>query len=137
MALLTTARSGTAQATHHSRPLARIWTQIGQSLDGTLDDLTGNRNLVWLPAHQTTSAIQKKVLSNGRYMTTVDWRANRLVDALARSHENRIWEAFSTIFPLPAESSWDLHEIPWAGAWPPSLWAEPSIKCLLKKEGSF
>ena len=37
-----------------------------------------------MPAHQTTAAIGTRVLSNGERLSALDWRANRLVDALAK-----------------------------------------------------
>ena len=37
-----------------------------------------------MPAHQPLSAIATAVLSNGKLLSGVDWRANRLVDALAK-----------------------------------------------------
>ena len=37
-----------------------------------------------MPAHQQLDAVRNRALSNKRFMTTVDWRANRLVDALAK-----------------------------------------------------
>ena len=40
--------------------------------------------LVWLPAHKSSSAIGEAKLSNGVRLSSVDWRANRLVDMLAR-----------------------------------------------------
>ena len=37
-----------------------------------------------MPAHQPLSAIGEGTLSNGKLLTGIDWRANRLVDALAK-----------------------------------------------------
>ena len=82
--LLTIATEGAAQATSAARPLARIWRLIAASLDGHVESIVVGGNLVWMPAHQTLSAIGNKALSNGRLLTGVDWRANRLVDALAK-----------------------------------------------------
>jgi hypothetical protein len=82
--LLTIAREGTAQATGASRPLARIWKLIATSLDGCIESVIESGALVWMPAHQALSAIGEKSLSNGKLLTGVDWRANRLVDALAK-----------------------------------------------------
>lgn len=83
--LLSTAREGAAQATGPSRPLARIWGLIATSLDGHTEGLTERGLLVWMPAHQPLSAISNAKLSNGKLLSGVDWRANRLVDALAKS----------------------------------------------------
>jgi len=61
-----------------------LWAQIGIALDGDIAVLIETGLLVWMPAHQTTSAIGCKELSNGDNLTVADWRANRLVDALAK-----------------------------------------------------
>jgi hypothetical protein len=82
--LLTTASEGAAQATAASRPLARIWNLIATSLDGEIEKIVVQGALVWMPAHQPLSAIGNAELSNGKRLTGVDWRANRLVDALAK-----------------------------------------------------
>ena len=82
--LLATAREGAAQATGPARPLARIWSLITSSLDGRIETIVERGHLVWMPAHQPLSAIGSAVLSNGKLLSGVDWRANRLVDALAK-----------------------------------------------------
>jgi hypothetical protein len=74
-----TAEAGLARATSASRPLARLWAQIGD-----ITRLVEARKLVWMPAHQTVAAIGNRTLSNGKEMSVADWRANRLVDALAK-----------------------------------------------------
>ena len=83
-ALLRTAEAGTARATSASRPLARLWGQISHALDDDITKLVETRKLVWMPAHQTLAAVGNRILSNGKEMSVVDWRANRLVDALAK-----------------------------------------------------
>ena len=40
--------------------------------------------LVWMPAHKTIRAVGEVKLSDGSRMTLIDWRANRLADAIAR-----------------------------------------------------
>ena len=37
-----------------------------------------------MPAHQSLKAVGEKKLSSGVRLSLVDWRANRLVDALAK-----------------------------------------------------
>ena len=83
--LLTTAREGAAQATGPDRPLARIWNLIVASLDGRIESIVEHGNLVWMPAHQPLNAIGRVTLSNGKLLSGMDWRANRLVDALAKT----------------------------------------------------
>ena len=84
LSLLRTAEGGLSKAVAANRPLARIWGRIGCSLDADITCLVRDEKLVWVPAHQTTAAIGNKELSNGQMLTAVDWRANRLVDALAK-----------------------------------------------------
>ena len=84
MALLSAAASGTARVTHHSRPLARIWKAIGFTLGCDVVTLVKNELLAWMPAHQSLRTIGEAKLSNGRRLTAIDWRSNRLVDALAK-----------------------------------------------------
>jgi hypothetical protein len=84
LALLKMARQGTEEAVRPNRPLARIWRDIGFILDGDTTVLDRLSLLVWQPAHQTVQAIGQRTGSDGRKITTVDWRANRLVDALAK-----------------------------------------------------
>ena len=84
LALLHTAQGGLGRATSAKRPLARLWSQIGTSMDGSISELVDQGLLVWMPSHQTTASIGKRDLSNGEKLSVVDWRANRLVDALAK-----------------------------------------------------
>ena len=84
LSLLTSAAAGTARATGASRPLSRIWGLIAATMDGDITSMVADKQLVWMPAHQPLSAIGVKTLSNGRLLTAIDWRANRLVDALAK-----------------------------------------------------
>ena len=76
--------AGRASATAHTRPLARIWKTIFHALDDLDDPERYGRRLVWMPAHGATHTIGKVTKSNGSAITSIDWRANRLVDALAK-----------------------------------------------------
>eukprot|EP00973_Karenia_brevis_P034718 4790364-Karenia_brevis.AAC.1 len=82
--LLDTASGGVARATMANKQLARVWSQIGAAVDGDLASLVASGALVWMPAHQSISAIGVRTLSNGKELSAVDWRANRLVDSLAK-----------------------------------------------------
>ena len=84
LSLLRTAENGALSATQAGRQLARIWQEISHALDGNIQVLTNEGSLTWMPAHQTEAMIGEKRLSNGRRLTAVDWRANRLADALAK-----------------------------------------------------
>ena len=84
LALLRTAERGLASATAATRPLARLWNHIGSIMDGNIGKLVEDGLLVWMPAHQTSAGVGVKVLSDGRRLSWIDWRANRLVDAVAK-----------------------------------------------------
>ena len=43
-----------------------------------------SQRLVWMPAHTTASESETRVKSNGKSLTTTEWRANQLADALAK-----------------------------------------------------
>jgi len=53
-------------------------------MDGNISKLVEEGLLVWMPAHQSSAAVGVKVLSDGRKLSWIDWKANRLVDALAK-----------------------------------------------------
>ena len=84
-ALITTAAAGTASATHHARPLARVWKRIAHSVGDNIADMVTSGKLVWIPAHKSHKAIGEVKKGDGKRLTAVDWRANRLVDALAKA----------------------------------------------------
>jgi hypothetical protein len=90
LSLVKTAKQGAEAATAPSRLLARIWVSIADILDGDLTTLERTNLLVWQPAHQTVQAIGQRHGSDGRKITTIDWRANRLVDALAKQAAERV-----------------------------------------------
>ena len=84
LSLLRTAENGTQDAIHSSKQLARVWQLITSHVDGDIRILTEADELMWLPAHQTIAMVGELKLSNGQRLTMIDWRANRLVDYLAR-----------------------------------------------------
>ena len=92
LSLLHTLERGTKNATASSKHLARIWQMIAHATDGDLQQLARSERLVWMPAHQTLQAVGERKLSSGERLSFVDWRANRLADALAKASasENRI-----------------------------------------------
>ena len=75
---------GAAQASAANRPLARVSNLIFNALDEQESNMLANTSVVWMPAHCTTAAIGNRLKSNGSYVTALDWRANRLVDRLAK-----------------------------------------------------
>ena len=82
--ILISARAGKDRVAHHSRPLARIWNQIAATLDDDIGRLANGNLLVWIPAHTTLASVGEARASNGARFTTLDWRANRLADILAK-----------------------------------------------------
>ena len=84
LGLLKTAERGLAAATAAKMALARVWKLIAHHLDGDLGQLLQTKRLTWMPAHQTPLAIDRVRKSNGKCITAIDWRANHLVDGLAK-----------------------------------------------------
>ena len=84
LSLIATAAAGVAKATDPRRVLAKIWVLIANALDGDLHVLADHRTLVWIPAHTNPTSIGEVSRSDGRRFSHVDWRANRLADALAK-----------------------------------------------------
>jgi len=90
LSLVKTAKLGAEAATAPSRQLARIWVCVANILDGDLTALERTNLLVWQPAHQTVQAIGQRHGSDGKKITTIDWRANRLADALAKQAAEQV-----------------------------------------------
>ena len=65
-------------------------------LDGDITTLASLERVVWQPAHLTVQAVGQRRCSDGSKLTTVAWRANRLVDALAKQAANTIRATEST-----------------------------------------
>ena len=84
LTLIATAALGVQQATEPRRPLARVWQLIAVALEGQLERLADHRMLVWLPAHMSHHSVSEAKRSDGHRLTHIDWRANRLADALAK-----------------------------------------------------
>jgi len=82
--ILVMLQSGRKSATAATRPLARLWRSIYDCIDkrGTIDILLKR---VWrMPSHCPLASVGTRVMSNGEFVGALDWRANRLVDHLAR-----------------------------------------------------
>ncbi len=84
MSILTAAASGSAKATMPNKMLATLWERIGATLDDDVDTLITSHRLTWVPAHGPMTTIGRALRSDGQTLTAVDWRANRLADALAK-----------------------------------------------------
>ena len=89
LGLLHTSEAGTAAATKSSRQLARTWAVIANQLDGDISKMTKEKRLRWMPAHQSVAAIGVACKSDGKPITSLEWRANRLVDAVAKNEATR------------------------------------------------
>jgi hypothetical protein len=84
LSLIATAAAGVIKATDPRKVLARIWVLLAAALDGELQMLADHRALIWIPAHTSPASIGEIKRSDGMRLSHVDWRANRLADALAK-----------------------------------------------------
>jgi len=75
---------GPHDATAANRVNARLWKLIGGCLDGTSWQEAA-RSVTWMPAHGSRATIGTAMKSSGMPITAIDWRANRLADALAKA----------------------------------------------------
>ena len=82
--LVTVAATGTARATAASAPLGGIWRCIASTFGSDVRGLIDDGRLVWMPAHLAAGTAAYALMSNGREVTFVAWRANRLADAIAK-----------------------------------------------------
>ena len=82
LSLLNTVSSGCASATAADRKLARIWNDIAHCTDHQFQGL--QESLCWLPAHKSLHKAVSMSTSKGERITPVQWRANRLVDVVAK-----------------------------------------------------
>jgi len=84
LGLIDTLARGKRVATAAGRPLARIWNMIFDALDGEVPQDYIHRRFRWMSSHQSMASIGRSCLSDGSLLSATDWRANRLVDALAK-----------------------------------------------------
>ncbi len=80
--VLRTLEAGECAATEGRKRLARVWRRIHTVLEG--QTTTALDRLRWMPAHGSAASIGRALKSDGRPVTALEWRANRLVDALAK-----------------------------------------------------
>ena len=66
-------------------PFASAWKFVYRTND--MEDFSDEQlyELVWLPAHASAETIGSATMSNGEKVGPLHWRANRLVDLLAKS----------------------------------------------------
>jgi len=84
LGLIRQLESGLQDATSPVRPLARLWTLIAKELDGVVPENWLHTRFNWMPSHLARGAIGTTLKSCGGVVSPVDFRANRLADALAK-----------------------------------------------------
>ena len=82
---------GRTKAAAPCRSLARVWSMIYNTLDAEVIDSALQARVTWMPSHGSRLTIGSRDKSDGQAVTTIDWRANRLADAVAKAAavENR------------------------------------------------
>ena len=81
--LLQTSRCGRANVAAGNRSFARVWRLIFEALEGAAEIAASE--LCWMPAHKSIGAVGIALKSDGTAVTFTEWRANRLVDCLAKT----------------------------------------------------
>jgi len=76
-------------------PLARTWRMVAHILEDSGDTAAACKQTIWMPSHGSLASVGTVLKSNCTPVSTLDWRANRLVDALAKKA--------AAEFRLPAE----------------------------------
>ena len=76
---------GRTKAASPCRSLARVWSMIYNTLDADFIDSALQAHVSWMPSHGSRHAIGTRYKSDGKSVTTIDWRANRLADAAAKA----------------------------------------------------
>ncbi len=82
LGILDALKAGVAAAMGPKKSLARTWAMVAHSLDG--DFALAASLVTWMPSHESAQAIGRARDSNGRPISALMWRANRLVDVLAK-----------------------------------------------------
>ena len=72
---MSAAKRANTSATHHDRPLARVWSRIAHIVGDDLASMVNSGKLVWMPAHKSHHAVGVAALSNGLLLTTVEVEA--------------------------------------------------------------
>ena len=85
LGLLHRMKDGVARAIREAQPHARIWSMISNVLDAPEYWNLCMSNLTWMPAHTAKKSAGQKEKSDGSFVSAIDWRANRLVDAAAKA----------------------------------------------------
>jgi hypothetical protein len=88
LSILKAAAMGMASATAPNKTLATVWSLISVAVDGDVTSLVNTGRLKWMPSHGSLATIGSAIKSDGRPLTAIEWRANRLADALAKAAAN-------------------------------------------------
>ena len=82
LGILQTLQTTPQHATSHSMVLARTWGMLAHTLDGCFNE--AKAKTLWMPSHQAAGGIGSAICSDGKPITSLMWRANRLADILAK-----------------------------------------------------
>ena len=85
LSIITSAAAGSIAVTAHGKMLARIWNTITACVETDVANLVAEGIWQWIPAHLPITAVGQIIQHNTNRLSMVDWRANRLVDALAKN----------------------------------------------------
>ena len=85
LSILSAATAGSASAAAPNRLLAQLWVRIAMLLDTDVSVLSTCGYLILMPAHGAAATIGNALRSDGNVVTSIDWRANRFADALAKA----------------------------------------------------
>jgi len=85
LSIITSAAAGSIAVTAHGKMLARIWNTIAACVETDVANLVAQGIWQWIPAHLPITAVGQRTQHNANRLSMVDWRANRLVDALAKN----------------------------------------------------
>ncbi len=107
MNILTMMQKGRSAATEAKSPLARTWARAYQALECNLCTPEQIDRIRWMPAHCSMVAIGVAKASDGAPISPVDWRANRLVDKLAKlaASRYRVPAAVTRLLSTAAEAA--------------------------------
>jgi hypothetical protein len=83
LGIVDTLASGVRAAVGEKKVLARLWGLIACCLNGDFGHAASM--VVWMPAHGSKLSIGKAIKSDLTPVTSLEWRANRLVDGLAKA----------------------------------------------------
>ena len=109
MSLVAVARGGLCKASAGGKTTAGDWSRLATYLDGSLQPLADGI-LVWAPAHCSLAVALTMRRSDGRLCTSIDWRANRLADAVAKAAARSTAPSRETLSAIVDARATLLHE---------------------------